>query len=255
MNRSDAVCPPSKQLEIVRTKIARILRKLKNLPRGRQSMALLLEEAREMRISYSQFGEDLVVRTHFGNSIGRFIDVGAFHPFKQSNTMLLSQLGWRGINIDCDPARIASFEKLRPQDVNICAAVGEAIRDMIYLQYPLGVTDRIAEPGEENLLSIQGEKPLKATPIKVRTLTDIIEQSTFRGQHFHYLNVDCEGNDLSVLKGLDFPRYSPDLITVEALTKAARVELTSSLESFGYELTDIVRLTLSKSTRHRLYEF
>ena len=114
-------------------------------------MMSLLEEARAMRISYSQFGEDLVVRTHFranfDNSTARFIDVGAFHPFKYSNTMLLSQLGWRGINIDCDPVKIARFEKLRPQDVNICAAVGEAIRDMIYLQYPMGVTDRIAEPG------------------------------------------------------------------------------------------------------------
>ena len=46
-----------------------------------------------MRVSYSLFGEDLVVRTHFranfDNSSGRFIDVGAFHPFKHSNTM-----GW-----------------------------------------------------------------------------------------------------------------------------------------------------------------
>jgi FkbM family methyltransferase len=232
----------------VRTKIARILKKLKNLPRGRHSMASLLEEARAMRISYSLFGEDLVVRSHFAanfdNSIARFIDVGAFHPFKQSNTILLSQLGWRGINIDCDPVKIARFEKLRPQDVNICAAVGEAIRDMIYLQYPMGYTDRIAEPGEENLLSFCDEKPLKATPIKVRTLTDIIEQSPFRGQHFHYLNVDCEGRDLSVLKGFDFSRYSPDLITVEAHTRTEQAELTAFLERHGYQLSDVVRITL-----------
>jgi hypothetical protein len=232
----------------VQTKIARILKKLKNLPRGRKSMASLLQEARAMRISYALFGEDLVVRSYFAanfdNSIARFIDVGAFHPFEQSNTMLLSQLGWRGINIDCDPVKIARFEKLRPQDVNICAAVGEAIRDMIHLRYPMGFTDRIAQPGEENLLSFCDEKPIKATPIKVRTLTQIIEQSAFRGQHFHYLNVDCEGQDLSVLKGLDFSRYSPDLITVEAHAKTEQAELTAFLESRGYELTDIVRITL-----------
>jgi hypothetical protein len=68
----------------VRTKIARILKKLKNLPRGRQSMASLLEEARAMRISYSLFGEDLVVRSYFAanfdNSRAGF-DVGAFHQF------------------------------------------------------------------------------------------------------------------------------------------------------------------------------
>jgi FkbM family methyltransferase len=249
MNRSDAVCPPSSQLEFVRTKIARILKKLKNLPRGRQSMASLLDEARAMRVSYSQFGEDLVVRTHFAvnfdNSIGRFIDVGAFHPFKYSNTMLLSQLGWRGINVDCDPVKIARFQRLRPQDENICAAVAEKPGDMVYLEYSAeGLTNRIADAGEKDLLSGIGEKPLRVTPIKVTTLSEIVEQSVFRGQHFHYLNVDCEGQDLSVLKGLDFSRYSPELISVEAFTKTLRPQLTAFLAGVGYELTDMVHLTL-----------
>jgi hypothetical protein len=207
-----------------------------------------LQELRAMRVSYSQFGEDLVVRTHFSenfdNSTGRFIDVGAFHPFKYSNTTLLHQLGWRGINIDCDPVKIACFQKLRPRDENICAAVAEAPRDMIWLEYPDAVTNRLADPLERNLLSTCDEKPLKVTPIRVTILTDIIEQSAFRGQHFHYLNVDCEGQDLSVLKGLDFSRYSPDLITVEALTKTARDEVTAFLVGLGYELTDMVHLTL-----------
>jgi len=230
-------------------KLARILKKLKNLRRARRSMSSPLEELRAMRVSYSQFGEDLVVRTHFAenfdNSTGRFIDVGAFHPFKYSNTMLLSQLGWRGINVDCDPVKIARFEKLRPQDQNICAAVGEAPRDMVYLEYsPEGLTNRIVDPGEKDLLSGIGEKPLKFTPIRVTTLTHIIEQSVFRKQHFHYLNVDCEGQDLSVLKGLDFSRYSPALISVEAFTKTARADLTAFLAGLGYELTDMVHLTL-----------
>jgi hypothetical protein len=233
----------------VHNKLARILKKLKNLPRGRQSMSSPLEELRAMRVSYSQFGEDLVVRTHFtgdfDNSIGRFIDVGAFHPFKYSNTMLLSKLGWRGINIDCDAVKITRFEKLRPHDQNICAAVGEAPRDMVYLEYsPEGLTNRVADPGEKNLLSAIGEEPLNVTPIRVTTLTNVIEQSAFRGQHFHYLNVDCEGQDLSVLKGLDFSSYSPDLITVEAFTKTARAKLTAFLAGLGYELTDMVHLTL-----------
>jgi Methyltransferase FkbM domain len=234
--------------KFVRDKLATIVKKLIRLPKGRQSITLPLQELRAMRISYSQFGEDLVVRSHFSdfdNSVGRFIDVGAFHPFEFSNTMLLSKLGWRGVNIDCDPVKIARFEKLRPHDQNICATVGEAPRDMVYFEYsPEGLTNRIADPGEKNLLSAIGEEPLKVTPIRVTTLTNVIEQSAFRGQHFHYLNVDCEGQDLAVLKGLDFSRYSPDLITVEAWTKAAQAELTAFLGAFGYELTDIVRLTL-----------
>src|SRR5206468_5886917 len=97
---------------------------------------------------------------------------------------------------------------------------------------------------KKNLLAACGEKPLNVTPIKITTLTHIIEQSAFRGQHFHYLNVDCEGQDLSVLKGLDFFRYSPEPITVEALSKETRPELTAFLTDLGYELSDMVHLTL-----------
>ncbi len=235
--------------KLIYNKVLRILKKLKNLPRGRQSMRSPLEELRAMRVSYSQFGEDLVVRTHFAenfdNSIGRFIDIGAFHPFRYSNTILLSQLGWRGINVDCDPVKVARFKKLRPQDQNICAAVGDVPRDMVYLEYSSeGLTNRTVDPAEKDALSGIGETPLKVTPMRLMTLTDIIEQSAFRGQHFHYLNVDCEGQDLSVLKGLDFFRYSPELITVEALSKETRPELTAFLTDLGYELSDMVHLTL-----------
>jgi hypothetical protein len=224
-----------------------IAKKLKNLCRGRQSGRSLLQELRAMRVSYSQFGEDLVILNHFSdldNSTGRFIDVGAYHPFKYSNTMLLSKLGWRGINIDCDQAKMRQFDSLRPGDENVCAAVADASRDMIWIEYPSGLTNRLADSGEKDLLSFCGETPSRITPVKAMTLSDIIEHSAFRGRHFHYLNIDCEGQDLSVLKGLNFSRYQPDLITVEAFAKAARPELTDFLERVGYELTDIVHVTL-----------
>ena len=47
-----------------------------------------------------------------------------------------------------------------------------------------------------------------------------------------------------VLQGLDFRRYAPDLITVEALSETAQAGLTRFLEPLGYRLTDSVRLTL-----------
>jgi hypothetical protein len=52
----------------VRNKLAGILKKLKNLPQVRQSMSSPLQELRAMRVSYSQFGEDLVVRSYFSEN-------------------------------------------------------------------------------------------------------------------------------------------------------------------------------------------
>ncbi len=225
----------------------RNLKRLRTLFRGRLWPKHALEELRAMRVSYSQFGEDQVVRNHFAGfdgAGGLFIDVGAFHPFKFSNTKLLSSLGWRGLNIDCDPDKIARFEKLRPRDHNICAAVSDAAQELVWLQYPEGTTDRLVARGESELLSACGEKPTKITPIKATPLTQILDESPFCRKHFHYLNIDCEGHDLAVLQGLDFRRYAPDLITVEALNENARAGLTNFLEPLGYRLTDSVCLTL-----------
>jgi len=229
------------------SRILRNLKRLRTLFHDRLVPQAALEELRAMRVSYSQFGEDLVLRNHFAeldNANGRFIDVGAFHPFRLSNTKLLSSLGWRGVNIDCDPDKVARFQKLRPRDHNICAAVSATAQEMVWLQYPESTTDRLVTQSETELLSACGEKPLKTTPVKALPLTQILEASPFRRNHFHYLNIDCEGHDLAVLQGLDFRRYEPDLITVEALSETARTELTDFLKPLSYRLTDIVGLTL-----------
>jgi FkbM family methyltransferase len=231
----------------ITSRLLRNLKRLRMLFFGGLSPRGALEEMRAMRVSYSQFGEDLVVHNHFGcmgHTSGRFMDVGAFHPFKLSNTKLLSSFGWRGVNIDCDPEKIARFEKQRPHDHNVCAAVSNTAEELVWLHYAEGTTDRLAARGELNLVSAQGEQPLKSTPVQALTLTQILDASPFRGEHFHYLNIDCEGHDLAVLQGLDFRRYAPDLITIEALSETAQASLTSFLEPLGYRLTDSVRLTL-----------
>jgi len=55
---------------------------------------------------YSQAGQDrlayalLVEPTDKHN--GSFLDIGANHPVKLSNTYMLEELGWRGLLVDCD---------------------------------------------------------------------------------------------------------------------------------------------------------
>ena len=54
--------------------------------------------------SFSHCGEDRVLAYLFKKfPVGFFVDVGAFHPQTSSNTLLLYQRGWRGINIDALP--------------------------------------------------------------------------------------------------------------------------------------------------------
>src|SRR5690606_23451660 len=54
---------------------------------------------------------------------GFYVDIGAHHPFKLSNTAYLWALGWNGVNVDAGAEAVAAFRKHRPQDMNIHAAV------------------------------------------------------------------------------------------------------------------------------------
>ena len=50
--------------------------------------------------SHSQFGEDRKIISLFQkNKRGLYLDIGCFHPVRQSNTYLMYKFGWKGVNI------------------------------------------------------------------------------------------------------------------------------------------------------------
>ncbi len=77
------------------------------------------------RCHFSQHGEDVILHKLFGRkfSDGFYIDVGAHHPFRQSNTAYLWLMGWKGVNVDASKKAIAIFNSVRPNDINLWAAV------------------------------------------------------------------------------------------------------------------------------------
>src|SRR5580700_9536062 len=84
--------------------------------------------------SYAQEGEDMVMRRFFESRAtpGFYVDVGAHHPQRFSNTYFFYRQGWRGINIDAMPGSMKAFETLRPRDINIEAAVSAEHQSLTY---------------------------------------------------------------------------------------------------------------------------
>ena len=77
--------------------------------------------------SYSQFSEDIVIKEIFGNFVGKYVDIGCFHPIKYSNTALLHKNGWTGTNIDLNQKSIDLFNACRPNDLNLVACLSDRI--------------------------------------------------------------------------------------------------------------------------------
>ena len=65
--------------------------------------------------AYSQEGEDLILKRYFGSQkkTGFYVDIGAHHPFRFSNTALLREMGWTGINVEPSPDLIENFYKFK----------------------------------------------------------------------------------------------------------------------------------------------
>ena len=214
-----------------------LLRKL----RSRVSQAL----RDDVKISYSQCGEDLIVRYVFDMlniANPTYLDIGAHDPTYLSNTKLFYDAGSRGVNVEPDPSLFAAFVAKRPLDVNLNVGVADraGVLPFVVMIPPTLNTfsresaDAAVEEGNGGV-SIE-----KVVDIQVRTIDDIIARHLPGGPDF--LSVDVEGLDLEILKSLNYARHRPKVICVETLTfacgtKGAKVpEIGAWLESQGYFL-------------------
>jgi len=76
------------------------------------------------RRCYSQDGEDILLELFLPRErSGFYVDVGAYHPIKPSKTFRRYCKGWRGLNIDATPDSMEVFQRIRPRDINVEAAV------------------------------------------------------------------------------------------------------------------------------------
>lgn len=110
------------------------------------------QEWKNIRISFSQFGEDLILQ-HLLPDKGFYIDVGANHPVTHSNTWLFYQNGWRGITVEPNPCLAGLHRTRRPRDVVLAAAVGKKRGRGAFVQGDSHLTNRV-----EPLPNRQGEE-------------------------------------------------------------------------------------------------
>lgn len=188
--------------------------------------------------SFSQFGEDQFLMRYFeSQSDGFYVDVGAYHPFNGSNTFLLSDRGWRGLNLEPAPDGLAQLRRHRPRDINLPLAVASVEGEV---QFSLAG----AFAGIVSDERPWGDMTAATVTVKARPLAAILDDHLPTGQTIDLLDVDCEGLDLDVLRSNDWDRYRPRLVLAEALDDETRSEITAFLARVDYRLLTRLDLTL-----------
>lgn len=165
--------------------------------------------------SYSSFGEDQVIAQLVSKKRGGFyVDVGAFHPFKYSNTYYFYKyFGWSGINIEPNPIHYQLFEKHRSRDINLNVGIAESPNELQYYMFNDGLYNTFESNRKEELVH-QGIPLVDNKKIPVMPLAQVFNQH-LNGMQIDFLNVDVEMLDLEVLKSMDWTKTKPEVIAIE----------------------------------------
>lgn len=176
------------------------------------------------QVHYSQEGEDvLVLRFLDWKRDGFFVDVGAHHAIRFSNTYALYRRGWRGVNIDATPGSMASFNALRPEDTNIEAAISDRTTRLIFHMFTEGALNTFDADLADSYIA-SGHALKERIELATRPLADVLDEVVPAGRRIDLLSVDVEGAELAVLQSNDWVRFAPEIIILEALeTELAEV--------------------------------
>lgn len=164
-------------------------------------------------ISYAQNFEDIrlwrVLKTIKN---GFYIDIGANDPVRDSVTKAFYDNGWNGINVEPMPAYFESLCEQRPRDKNLQCVAGVAAEDLTFYSIAdtgLSTLDQdIAQRYKDSGIGVSEER------VSSRTLTSICEEHV-DDRPIHFLKIDVEGHEETVLRGMDFARWRPWIILVE----------------------------------------
>jgi FkbM family methyltransferase len=181
-------------------------------------------------ISYSQEGEDLILNRIFEyKPTGFYIDVGAHHPKRFSNTFIFYEKGWNGINLDAMPGSMTLFNKLRKRDINIECGIGIASKKLDYYIFnePAlnGFSKELSEYRSTNSKQYKIQSIKKVNIERLDTILEKYLPDTVK--EIDFLSIDVEGLDFEVLISNNWKKYRPTFVIVEIL-ESGLVEIMKS---------------------------
>ena len=165
-------------------------------------------------ISYAQNFEDVLLWRALGHlEHGFYIDLGAWSPVHDSVTAAFYESGWSGINVEPNPELHAELVTARPRDINLACAVTE--RE--------GETE-LWLAGNSGLGCVQESQqardlePTRRVNVVCTTLNAIITEHVPSDQNIHFLKIDIEGMEATVINSTNWQGCRPWIVVVEATT-------------------------------------
>jgi FkbM family methyltransferase len=191
---------------------------------------------------YSQSGQDKFCYNHFfkGKKNGVFVEVGADDGLDRSNTIFFEKLGWTGMCIEASPSRFKNLAKNRE-----CICENYAITNMEgkkefldingYGKGLSGLVDKY-DPRHINRINREIKDPRNKShqivSVDCNTLSKLLEKHNIT--HVDFCSIDTEGNELEILKTIDFKKYNFNIFTIENNYKTKDIKEYMTKQGFVF---------------------
>ncbi|PSL47321.1 FkbM family methyltransferase [Chitinophaga niastensis] len=215
------------------------MNRIKNI--AAQIVSKLFPQLRYGMRAYSSEGEDLILKRIFHHKAkGIYVDVGAHHPFRFSNTYLFYKMKWTGINIDPMPGSKALFNKYRPLDTNLEIGVSAARQYLTYSVFNDPALSTFSKEKVKEYTQVPQYHVIEEKKIETWPLADILDQYLTDNTAIDFLTIDAEGLDIEVLQSNNWKKYRPAYVLVEAqpfeLAHMNNSELFLFMQRVGYTI-------------------
>jgi FkbM family methyltransferase len=196
---------------------------------------------RYANLCYSQEGEDMILSRIFENKKnGFYVDIGAHHPRRFSNTMYFYKKGWRGINIDATPGSMVVFKKERPEDINLEVAISDEEKTLTFYIFNEPALNTFSESFADEIKKNEAFYVVSKKEMRTEKLESVLDKYLPSFQKIDFLSIDVEGLDLNVIKSNNWQRYAPNFVLVEIfgvpLEDISKTNVFIEMDRNGYTL-------------------
>lgn len=171
--------------------------------------------------SFSQCGEDLIVNFVFqAMQVHQptYLDIGAHHPIKYSNTNFFYKMGSRGVSVEPNSDLYKLHVKHRRHDVSLNCGIGAQDAGQINFYLMSNSTlNTFSESEAKRYEEFGTYKIQNIVKIPVVGINTILEQY-FPEASPDFVTIDVEGLDFSIISAIDFNRWRPKVFCIETLT-------------------------------------
>lgn len=166
-----------------------------------------------MMISYAQNFEDVILwRALKHVEKGVYVDIGAQDPVVDSISMAFYEAGWRGVHVEPVRAYADKLRQARPDEEVLEAAIGVERGDLTFFE----MQESGLSTGDAEIARNHEAAGLKINVTTVRSvpLSDVLAR--FEERDVHWLKIDAEGMERSVIESWSPSRVRPWIVVVES---------------------------------------